>query len=85
MARGFEEHVREGRRVLIIEWADRVEEVLPSSRLNVAFGFCGRSTDAVEAEHGATAEESRRISLSGPRPFWDRLLNDLKFPTSPER
>ena len=82
---GFEEHIRLGGRVLIIEWADRVAEVLPDNRLNIDFEFCGTTPTPSESAGGGAVEESRRIAFSGLRIFWDERLNGLKFPAPPGR
>jgi tRNA threonylcarbamoyladenosine biosynthesis protein TsaE len=75
-ALGFEEHIK-ARGVLLIEWADKVLDLLPESTLRVELSV-------PEAPLG---KDTRKISFSGPSAAWLKKLGSLfcKVPAASER
>ena len=76
VALGFEEHIK-ARGVLVIEWADKVLEVLPESTLWIE----------LSVPVGALGQDTRKITLSGPYGVWIEKLGRLfsKVPFFSER
>lgn len=66
VALGFEEHLKGGS-VLVIEWADKVFEVLPESSLLVE----------LSVPEGDPGGDTRKIIFSGPSEIWLRKLERL--------
>lgn len=67
VALGFEEHLGTGA-ILVVEWADKVAEVLPPERLWVHMGW---------GEPGPE-ENGRRVSLAGVPGRWSSRLERLR-------
>jgi tRNA threonylcarbamoyladenosine biosynthesis protein TsaE len=68
LALGFQEHLTEGR-VVVVEWAEKVASVLPPERLLVRL--------SIPSDHPLGTH--RRADFSGPRRVWSSRLERLKF------
>ena len=77
LALGFEEQLTDNDAVLVVEWADRVANVLPQNGLKIEFLFSGPSASG--DVRGSAEHEHRELVFSGPEIFWSSRLDDLKF------
>ena len=70
---GFEENLRQDR-IVVIEWADKVSEVLPDERLIVDLGVPEDVAPAISTDDEEFRVHSRRrVVLTGRGPRWERL------------
>ena len=67
---GFEEALASGA-VLVVEWADRVDELMPSERLLLELSFSG------DSGAGGEPGNCRRLSFSSESTIWDARLAAL--------
>ena len=72
VALGFAERL-DGRRVLVIEWADKVLSLLPEGRLRVDLRWASASS----GRQGLEEPDRRSLSLSGPAANWEARLEGL--------
>ena len=71
LALGFEEHLGDDG-VLIVEWGDRVETLLPAETLWVE--LCHASGSTENPARGTT----RQVHLEGAAPLWQEVLRRLE-------
>ena len=73
---GFEEKLRHGR-IVLIEWADKVEDVLPEDRLTVELSV-PQDAPVLSSIDGELRVHSRRhLAVTGPRDRWEERLTAL--------
>ena len=70
---GFDEHIGTDA-ILVVEWGDRVTDVLGSEQLVVEFGFSASGSAGSVRESAPT---SRRITLAGLAGVWQPILAGL--------
>lgn len=62
---GYEEYFY-GKGICVVEWADKIDELLPDSAFQIAI------------EHGETDEMRIYRVLGGPEGFWRQIAEDLE-------
>jgi tRNA threonylcarbamoyladenosine biosynthesis protein TsaE len=77
---GFEEDLDDPQMVVVVEWADRVAELLPPAALTVAFEHPAPPPGALGPPGAApdAPPRSRRLVFSGLREAWGATLELLK-------
>lgn len=69
---GWDDYLRDGGAVIVVEWADRIEAALPLERLDVFLAEVDENASGGDVDGGA--DEARRITLAGRGARWADLV-----------